>query len=191
MKNIGSIFREELFERDDFYYDQVPAKAFFWQAIDPAATSREQNDFFAHVTIATHEGHVYLVDFAERKFRLPRQVEFAIGKFNDVDPIRLGVEANAYQIALADAIKERDANVGRRTVPIYTSKDKVARAWKLLSYFERGEIHFKRSHGAMIDHLLAFPDAEHDDLFDALDLAVTLATRVAIRKQREEEPDVF
>jgi ribosome-associated translation inhibitor RaiA len=42
----------------------------------------------------------------------------------------------------------------------------------------------------LIEQLVLFPSAPHDDLFDAFDLAVTAAERRA-RKSRSSEPGVI
>ncbi len=59
---------------------------------------------------------------------------------------------------------------------IERTKDKVARAYWLQAFFENGQILFpdKSIVGdysiwqALLDELLLFPQAEHDDLFDGL-----------------------
>ncbi len=58
--------------------------------------------------------------------------------------------------------------------------DKVARAYWLQAFFENGQILFPdkaliRDYStwqAMLDELLLFPQAEHDDLFDGLQTMV-------------------
>ena len=59
---------------------------------------------------------------------------------------------------------------------IERTKDKVARAYWLQAFFENGQVLFpdKSIVGdysiwqALLDELLLFPQAEHDDLFDGL-----------------------
>ncbi len=43
----------------------------------------------------------------------------------------------------------------------------------------------------MIEEVCGFPNAQHDDLFDALEFAVRLGTQIAIRKRRAVEPGVI
>jgi predicted phage terminase large subunit-like protein len=59
--------------------------------------------------------------------------------------------------------------------PVSLHKDKVTRAWRLSALFENGKVFLKRDQEALRDELLEFPHAEHDDLFDALEMAASVA----------------
>jgi len=61
--------------------------------------------------------------------------------------------------------------------PVVTTRDKVTRFLRLAARFEAGQVFIKR--GVMddlVEQLLLVPEAPHDDLVDALELAVDAAT---------------
>ncbi len=77
-----------------------------------------------------------------------------------------------------------------RAVPIYTEIDKVARAWKLSAFFERGQVFLLPTMTEMIQHLLKMPSGRYKDLFDALDIAINLAFNYK-KKKRNYEPGLI
>jgi predicted phage terminase large subunit-like protein len=86
-------------------------------------------------------------------------------------PLKVLIETVAAQEYLAqDAEKHMPVKRLERTT------DKVARAYWLQAFFENGQILIPakssaRNYGtwqALLDELLLFPQAEHDDLFDGL-----------------------
>ncbi len=106
------------------------------------------------------------------------------------------------------AAQEYLAQDAERYMPVERverTKDKIARAYWLQAFFENGQILFpdKALVGdysvwrAMLDELLLFPQADHDDLFDGLQTMIEGALKhgycggggAAIRKSMM--PDEF
>jgi predicted phage terminase large subunit-like protein len=88
----------------------------------------------------------------------------------------VAVEANAYQEAMIQRLRAfSDVPVkGIRTV-----KDKTSRALALQARFEQGQVFFTRRGECiedLVEELLVFPEGRHDDLFDAMALAMEEAT---------------
>jgi len=187
----GEIFKPEFFEREGFFTDAIPDDAFTFIAVDPAATENTKNDLFALVVVRVSGDEVFVDDYVHKRMEFPKQVDACVDRFEQHEPIRLGFEANAYQGVLGQEIVARCPDLKGKVVPIFTSKDKITRALRLTAYFESGRIHFRRRMRDLVEHLLEFPEGEHDDLFDALDLAVTLGTRMRIKRRRSAEPEVF
>jgi predicted phage terminase large subunit-like protein len=87
------------------------------------------------------------------------------------NPQRVLIETVAAQEYLA-----QDAEGFMPVTRVDRKKDKVSRAYWLQPFFENGQILFPAKHiqskrddwQALQDELILFPQAEHDDLFDAL-----------------------
>ncbi|MDY6966734.1 MAG: hypothetical protein SVM80_12360, partial [Halobacteriota archaeon] len=75
-----------------------------------------------------------------------------------------------------------------RTEGIATSKDKVSRAYLRSGLFENGKVHVRKDQHLFIDELVLFPDAAHDDQFDAFDFAMTVADLVGAPPPKPDLP---
>jgi len=190
-KMIGKIFNFDMFR----WIDKAPSPTGMkvWQGIDLAISSSDVSASFAYVTVFhDKENHkYYVVDVFEGTLSFLEQTEFIIDRFHKFDPIRTGIEANGYQAAKLQELRQSKDERARavRAHPVYTSKDKTARAWKLTADFERGDIIFVRGVcTALMNRLLEMAPGKKKgtDLFDALDIALTVSKRGVKRKRRKE-----
>lgn len=148
------------------------------QAYDLAISSKDSADYFACTTLlaAKIDGKLmfFVIDqYRERGMTFAQQLQFVQKNYLRYRPSLVGIEANAYQRALA----QEAVNLGVPVISITTLKDKVSRGYTLSARFENGQVLFKRGHPTQmdcVDELLEFPDAEHDDLFDSLEMAIEL-----------------
>jgi phage terminase large subunit-like protein len=193
----GDIFKDGFFR----YYDDDPhdlverLELKVWAAQDLAVAENEQQCEYADAVIGVDdrvpsELAVYLLDRFHRRIPYAQQIARVEYIFDEWDPIRLGIEANALQKHRVDAVyRDRDLSeldLGGRVVPVITHKDKVTRAWKLAARYEAGRVyHRKDVHADVEDQLVAIPNGVLDDMFDALDLAVTLGCVRRARRRRK------
>jgi len=169
----GRIFKPEWFQ----YYSSAPLKLKKAIGIDLALSEKKRADFFALVVAGREErsGKIYLMDWFKDRLSFSRQVQVVRNYFQkhnqpDSPVVRVCVEANAYQEAFAQKLRE----AGLPVKSVVRVKDKLSRAYQLQARFENGEIYFpKQGAEELIQELLLFPESEHDDLFDALELAVS------------------
>ncbi len=197
----GEIFQYDDCQQlgEDEWPDESALKIFV--GVDLAVKAEEQNDSFAVVVVGVlgkvmcgrEPDAVFVLDWYEGKLRFPQQRPKMLEFYDRYDPIGMGVEANAYQLA---AIQDLEmARPGIRVTKLHTDKDKLSRAWKLSSLFEAKKVFFKKGvHGPLIDRLILFPNIGKD-VFDALDHAVLTSKqkkrRSARDRQERREPGVI
>jgi len=169
----------EIFDYDwmiECELEDVPAGALRFIGVDLAISEKEKADKFAMVLIAIHGRTIYVIKHFAAHLTFGKQTQKIFEWFDEYDPVSIGIESNAYQAALAQHVKETRPDV--RVTQLITSKDKVTRAWKLSQRFEAQEVRIvKGVNAALIEHLVLFPGHRFKDIFDALDLAVTVGYR--------------
>lgn len=170
----GRIFLYDWFQ----FYDEIPLNLRIFQGVDLSISEKETADYFVILTLGIDKNmNVYILDiFRERGVSFNAQMETIKEKAKEWKPIRIGIEANAYQKALP---QELIRTTHLPIKPLTTISDKVIRAQKRSGLFENGKVFVRGDMRLLIDELVLFPDAKHDDQFDAFDFAldVGLATK--------------
>ena len=171
----GAVFKEEWLQ----FYEAPPSMLRIYQGVDLAIARSSGSDFFAIVTIGLDKwDNIYVLDCYQARLSFRQQTAAIVDRFRRFDPIKVAIEANAYQAAQVECVREFG---GIRTAEVFTRCDKLSRAWKLSACFEDGRVSFGRNMHDIIEQLLAFPQCEHDDLFDALELAVSISLSIGPR----------
>ncbi len=184
----GKIFKLEWFR----YYKTVDLSELkIFQGVDLASKQAKNADRFAHATIGVHieTKRIYILSYHNIVATFGQRKKIVAEEFFKFDAVRVGVEANGYQRAFIQDLAQDDEFKSIRAIPVFTEKDKVSRAWKLSAFFERRQVYVKEEMQDLIEHLLKFPDGRYKDLFDALDLAITVA--FAGQKKRKSEPGLI
>jgi len=180
----------EIFQYDDCQLieaDLIPKDLRIFIGVDLAIGEKEQNDHFALVVIGVdRDKNYYVLDFYDAQLRFGAQTSAIVRYYMKWDPIRLGIETNAYQLAQYQTLKDEE-DQDMRLKAVNTDKDKIARAWKLSNIFEDKRMFFKKGGNVhmLIEHLVLFPSKPLKDLFDALDIAVRVS-RIRKRRRRNE-----
>jgi phage terminase large subunit-like protein len=148
-------------------------------AIDPAISKKEKADDFASVTVGIDERGFILVLRAEGKhLSFPEQWRFVLQRFDEEQPVALGVETVAYQKALKEHVEEVSRETQRYIpiVEIQADQDKFRRITAISPLVENGTIRFclDGTQKKLISQLLYLGKIK-DDLADALAMAVALA----------------
>jgi len=182
---IGGIFTPDHF----LYYDgDPPANSFTWQGVDLAIGLKAHNDFFAHSTIAMEKNTraPYLLEYRKVKISFPRQVTFLAEQFKAFpETVRVVVEANAFQLALLQQMRDTHPDVP--VIGRYTVKDKIARAQQLAIYFTNCPMRVRRGHHEFVRLMCGFPNLKGSkDVFDSIEIAIGQALRGAKKRHREE-----
>ncbi len=179
----GRIFRYEWFG----FYEHQPDGLKIYQGADLAISEKETADYFVLITIGIDaNGNIYVLDLYRDRLSFKAQQEIISIKAQQWQPMAIGIEANAYQRALSQEL------IRTSSLPIHelqTIKDKVTRAQRRSALFENKKVFLRKDMTAFIDELCLFPDAAHDDTFDAFDFAVTVSERFALSGDFRELAD--
>ena len=183
----GHIFKEEWFR----FYDKQPDwdSMHFFIGCDPAATkwdavlspSKAESDWWTIVVGARtyrdgkYGSEVYLKEAWRGRCTKEEYLDNLKALNERYKPIRVVIETVAAQEYLA-----QDAQKFMPVKRVNRTTDKVARAYWLQAFFENGQIFLPdkslvgdySAWQALLDELLLFPQAEHDDLFDGLQTMV-------------------
>lgn len=190
----GDVFHRHWFEHDEIFYDQLPAELPLWSGVDLAISLKKGSDKFAHVTIArdVRSGVVYLVDYVWGRYGFSQQTSIIGERFNSQKPLRVGIEAVAYQAAQFQKVVEQYPLMKGKVKAVHTNVDKLTRAWRLTGLFESKLVRVKPHHSDFVDHMIAFRGDSNgeDDLFDAFEIAVSMS-QLGAKKSRSEEPGLL
>jgi len=159
-------------------------------ALDPSkGVNSKFGDYSAFAMVQTYEGKAYIdADMAIRNTSVI--VETALEIQRTFRPDWFGVEVNQFQQLLADDINRQAAEQGV-IMPLYTldnQVNKLVRIRRLTPLLSQGKLRFKGgSPGArlLVEQLRDFPNGDHDDGPDALEMALRLAAEL-VQEQYED-----
>lgn len=184
----------EVFDYDDcprVTLEEIPRQLDYYMGVDLAIKLTEKNDYFAIVVVGRSGKEYYVVDAFFDRLRVGQQTKKIIEYWKKWKPVNIGIETNAYQEAqkqlVEDAAEERNL-VDLSVTGFVTSQDKLTKAWRLSPTMEEGLVRFLMDSPAerVIDQVVAMPHGDHDDLFDALFLAVLASRKRRRRKERSK-----
>lgn len=148
-------------------------------AIDPA-TGRSGGDYFALWvgSIDARSGVIHTHALALERIDIVQQVRRIIAAFERYRPQRIGIECNAYQVALKQVLDEYSRRTGRYLpiTEIRTIGNKRARIEAIAPFFESGLFRLPPDLDTEVERqFLEFPYGRHDDAPDVCALGVELA----------------
>lgn len=139
-----------------------------FQTIDTALKEKESSDFtgMGHFII-TPDFDVLIMDMFNERLEVPKQPEAIVSYRTRWGANFQVVEEKQSGIFLEQAF--RKTNIPLRTIGAH--KDKVARCFEILTYYERGKVyHYVKmpNLAAFEDQLAKFPNVKHDDMVDVV-----------------------
>lgn len=158
--------------------------------VDLAIGDKDINSDFAYVVMKVDDLNNYYVVEEYAGIKTFHEQILMITSLNQrYNPTVVGIEANAYQLALIQEIRRMtDWNVP--IVKIYTAKNKIARAMQLSGIVESGHFFFANNIIKLVNEMLASPDGKQD-LVDAVDIAIKAAKFKSIVLNRQIEPELI
>lgn len=174
----GNLFKATYFKYFDFVngiyilYDGLQVRRYrehecwSFQTIDTALKEKQNSDYTAmeHI-IVTPDFDVLIMDVFNERLEVPKQPEAVISYRTKWRANFQVVEEKQSGIFLEQAF--RRTNTPLRTIGAH--KDKVARCFEILTYYERGKVyHYHKMPNLAIfeEQLTKFPNAKHDDMVD-------------------------
>lgn len=153
----------------------IPVRIYMGADLAISEDETSNNDYFVLTVIGVDSNkNVYVLDYLKERLTFNAQLnailDYGKNKFPMVE--RIGVETVQYQKSLAQEIRRLSL---LPVINIQTSKDKVTRAMRRSALFENGKVWFRIGMDDLEECLLLFPEVDHDDLFDGLDFALTVA----------------
>lgn len=177
-QNDVSFYCERIFKREwlVFYEEKPPRDGLrVYIACDLAISQNASADYFAMVVAGMDiYGMWYLLDIYKGHIGFSKQLEVINEKTSYWQPLLVGIEDISYQKSLLESLL-REGFVP--AVGIHNTAPKEARIRSLQPMFEQGRIKISENHEAFVQELLDFPGGEHDDMIDALEMAISLGRR--------------
>jgi predicted phage terminase large subunit-like protein len=188
--------RSRVFDVDEFHYWNKEYQSVemllralrehrieFYGACDPSLGNDAKNgDFSAIIILAWDQiGKALYVIAADIQRRQPDQlVRDIIGWHERFQCSKFGIEANANQSLLIPLIETaaRDQRLYPRIYPITNTKQKKTRIHELQPLTKNGMLHFNQDQKLLLEQMRDFPQGNHDDGPDALEMAVRLSEKV-------------
>lgn len=163
-------------------------------ALDPSeGVESKFGDYSAFVKLMVSAGIIYVeADLAVRNTRVIADTAAEIQRNFRAD--WFGVEINQFQQLLAEDLRRRGEELGVM-MPLYginNDVNKLVRIRRLTPYLSQKQIRFKGgspSTKLLVEQLRDFPNGDHDDGPDALEMAVRLAGHL-IDELYNAEPEV-
>lgn len=172
------VFRPEWLRRSD-PRELLDRESVTLVAVDPA-TGRSGGDYFALWvgSIDTRSGVIHTRALTLERIDIVQQVQRIVAAFERYRPQRIGIECNAYQVALKHVLDEYGRSTGRYLpiTELKTTGNKRARIEGISPFLENGVFLLPPDLDAEAEkQFLEFPVGRHDDAPDVCALGVELA----------------
>jgi len=136
--------------------------------VDPAISEKDGTDAFA-ITVAWFDWDKrYILDSVKLEWaakNVKRASKTVKMMYDKRGANKVVVETTAYQEVLVTVFKDLQMAV----TSIKPHRDKVTRLMEHQAIFEDGKVFFNKDNTqSLIDELLSFPDAQHDDMVDSM-----------------------
>lgn len=157
---------------------------------DATGAGRKDPDSFAMAAIR-HDSttdKVYVVDHLIRRVGFTEQRRLIVEFARRHSAAKTGCESNSYQGAMIGELRRQNPDVV--VVPLHTHLGKDTRAWRLQGRAQDHRLIFAQGNEPLIAQFVAYPHGDHDDGFDAVDLAIRVGLTRA-RKPRDSEPGLL
>jgi predicted phage terminase large subunit-like protein len=168
-----------------------------YSALDPSVGEKNTSDYSAIVTVGECNGKIYVLDCDMRRRSPQATAEAALRCYTKWHGqtclsvphqyVCMAIETNVFQVVLKQMIDDMSKKLGVfiPTVGIRNVSDKVARLSSISPLIESGTISFLPEQHELIEQLVHFPKASHDDGPDALEMAIRVLRKKNLPRIRK------
>lgn len=164
----GNLVKLDWFPR----YDRLPAFEKITMSVDAASKLGASNDFTAIVVIGSTRSEHYVIDVQRRKVEYPDLVRMVIAAYEMHRPSVVYVEDAANAVGLIQQLKEQSH---LPIVAVKTIGSKLSRVEAATGVMEARKVILPKESSWLLDlesELLAFDNGKHDDMVDAMAMAL-------------------
>jgi len=164
------------------YFENPPRNLMVYTTVDPAGDpedSKGDPDYNVVMTCGKHmyTGRIYVLEYFRAKCNPGDLIHAIFRHVKKYKPIKVMIEAVAYQKALQYFVRERmkkERLYFSVEGIIHNRRSKNSRISGLQPVFASGNIFLREHHKELESELLAFPLGKNDDLADALSMQLGL-----------------
>lgn len=189
----SQVFNPETFHYYNGEIDVLDERYEVAFAVDMAlGKSRTKGDYSATATVARdkHTGAIFVADSFGDRIKPDELIMTSADKVIAQQPQVIAVESVAAQEFFADEMRKELAKRGypveTRFKKIYNRTRKELRIEALLPMIENGTIQFSRKHALLLEQFEQYGTGAHDDLIDALEMAISAlaSTQISVQTVR-------
>lgn len=167
----NQIFHSEMFR----YYEELPidGEMTVVMTVDPAFTQNKTSDDSCIMICGKHKDKTYVLEYYNAKVLPNELITEILRLYKKWKPHYVGIESFAAQNVIGFYLQEKAQQEGINFTwqEIKQTGDKMAKVKRLEPYLREGKILFKRHHTALETQLIEFPQGDHDDIIDALQMS--------------------
>jgi len=171
---------------DDVWFERWPLNPIVkTMALDPSkGKSDKTGDYQALVKLSIDRDDTLYVQARLRRQPISQMVADSVEQYREFQPQAFGLESNAWQDLLEPDFKQEFRSQGMIAPELWllnNSVNKDVRIRRLGGYLAHRRIRFKQDcpdTQLLIDQLLDFPNGDHDDGADSLEMAIRLAEQL-------------
>ncbi len=186
-----------LFHPDEFrYYEEEPisSRLLNYTTIDPAGDpelTKGNPDYNVVVTCGKDliSGRIYVLEYSRKKCSPGELIDMLFRHVRKWHPIKVAVEAVAYQGSLQYWIKER---MQKDNIYFFVDgfthgrREKNARIMGLQPIISAGKLLFRKNMVELVNELAAFPNGAYDDIIDGLSSQIRFWATTRSKAEIEE-----
>ena len=175
------------------YYDAVPPGDMpIVMTVDPAFKQKKTSDYSCIMICGKDKGRTYVLDYVNKKLLPNDLISEILRLYNKWKPHYVGIEAFAAQSVIGFYLQEKMVTEGVQFSwqEIRQKGDKITKIKRLEPYFRNGQILIKREHSDLEAQLLEFPQGDHDDIIDALQMSFEFRLVPVLKSDQDDMPEI-